>query len=765
MIENDENVLSVRYDDFCHVMDIKISHLLNPKGMSLEGQEFFKAHGLDKLIKEDGMIKILHRCQNKNDDGSCKLEKRPFLCNEWCKEVPFEVPKQKKVEDLPPHMTEGLPIVDCTPRPRRKINPELSDIDMTPQPQTANKFVSETNLNDEMHLEAELEPDAIESITEKNSDSKTPVDSKKLFKKDEVDLSILIPARNEMFLAKTVENILENIRGNTEVIVVMDGTPDSSYQKLPLDLRVQVIHHSEPIGQRAATNEAAKISRAKYLMKVDAHCAFDEGFDVKMMEKMQLNWTMVPVMRNLWAFDWVCKKCGDRKYQGPTPTKCEKCDNTIDFERDMKWIAKTNPQSTSYCFDSEPHFQYFGEFKKRPEYKEALKNTNITETMSLQGSCFMLTRDKYFELNICDEDFGSWGSQGIEVAVKTWLSGGRVVVNHNTWYGHMFRTQGGDFGFPYPLSGKQVGHAKKTVREIFFNNAWPLQKYSLSWLLEKFWPIPGWTEEQLIELKKKDLKEDITNLISTEGLEMAEYTTNPPVRPEFKNPPFYKKGIIYYTNNKIDPKLMKMVQDNLLRVAKDIPILSISIEKPLDFGDFPPIYFFLPSSPLTMFKQILAGIRYMPAEIIFLAEHDVMYSEEYFNFVPPEDNKYYYNMNNWQVRLSDGHAVYWDCKKQSQLCGYRDLLLTHYEKRVHLCEQNGFTRAMGFEPGTHNRPERVDDFKAEGWWSKYPTLDIRHGQNLTASRWNQSEFRSQRSCKNWKESHVNQLPGWESLVL
>jgi len=32
--------------------------------------------------------------------------------------------------------------------------------------------------------------------------------------------------------------------------------------------------------------------------------------------------------------------------------------------------------------------------------------------------------------NICDEEFGSWGSQGLEVAIKTWLSGGKVMVSH-----------------------------------------------------------------------------------------------------------------------------------------------------------------------------------------------------------------------------------------------------------------------------------------------------------------------------------------------
>ena len=119
------------------------------------------------------------------------------------------------------------------------------------------------------------------------------------------------------------------------------------------------------------------------------------------------------------------------------------------IKRKMLWIGKTNPQSTSYCFDSTPHFQYFNEWKKNPTYKKDQKEKGLTETMSLQGSCWMLTRDKFWELNISEEQFGGWGSQGIEVAIKTWLSGGQVLVNHKTWYAHMFRTQGGDFGFPY----------------------------------------------------------------------------------------------------------------------------------------------------------------------------------------------------------------------------------------------------------------------------------------------------------------------------
>lgn len=308
-----------------------------------------------------------------------------------------------------------------------------------------------------------------------------------------MELSILIPARNEMFLSRTVEDILKNREADTEVIVVLDG--QLADPPLKQDERVNVIYLPEAIGQRAATNLACKLSQAKYVMKVDAHCSFDKGFDRKLIADMQDDWTVVPTMRNLWAFDWKCYNCGLRTYQGPTPLKCSTCGST-NIKRKMVWIGKERPQSNSYCFDATPHFQYFREYNKRPEGQG-----DLTETMSLQGSCFMCARDKYWEWELCDEKLGNWGNQGIEVAVKTWLAGGRVMVNHKTYYAHLFRTQGGDFGFPWPNGGRDVDQTKNNVKELLWNNKYSKAIHPLSWLVEKFWPVPGWTEEDLRKIK------------------------------------------------------------------------------------------------------------------------------------------------------------------------------------------------------------------------------------------------------------------------
>jgi len=314
------------------------------------------------------------------------------------------------------------------------------------------------------------------------------------------DLSIVIPSRNEMFLSRTVKDIIDKKRGKTQVIAVLDGAwADPKVEDHP---DVVVLHYSESIGQRAATNKGVSLSNAKYVAKTDAHCGFDEGFDVKLMADMKDDWTVVPIMRNLWAFDWVCEE-GHKRYQGRSGP-CRDCGKPT--TRNFKWIGKNNPQSNSYTFTTEPKFRYFREYRKTPEYKKMLKETGLTYSMGLQGSFFMMTREKYWELNICDEHFGSWGSQGIEVGVKTWLSGGKVMINQKTWYAHMFRSQGGDFGFPYPLKDRKVKENRKLAKEYFFNNKFDKAIHPLSWLIKKFWPVPEWTDEDLqmlIDLESK----------------------------------------------------------------------------------------------------------------------------------------------------------------------------------------------------------------------------------------------------------------------
>ena len=327
------------------------------------------------------------------------------------------------------------------------------------------------------------------------------------------------------------------------------------------------------------------------------------------------------------------------------------------------------------------------------------------------------------------------------------------MVNHKTWYAHMFRTQGGDFGFPWPASGRQIQGAKKKAKDIFFNNKWEKAKYPLSWLIEKFWPVPGWSDGDLIALKANKLATE-PSTSQPVPIEAPEEIVDPGALNEASTP--LRKGIVYYTDNRIEPKLMGQCQDSLK--ASGLPVVSVSLQ-PIDFGKN--IVLPLERCYLSMFKQILAGIEAMDADIIFLCEHDVIYTPDHFKFTPPKDDVYYYNMHNWQIRHTDGFALFWECKKVANCVAYRSLLLQHYRERVRRVELEGYSTRIGFEPGTHRRPERIDNHGSEGFRTEIPTLDIRHKYNLTASRWSPEKFRN--TPKNWAESHVNSLPGWSEF--
>jgi len=315
-------------------------------------------------------------------------------------------------------------------------------------------------------------------------------------------LSILIPARNEEFLKNTIEDILEHKEANTEIIVGLDG----SWSNPPIEQHpdVTVIYVPESIGQRAMGQLCGRLARGKYIAKIDAHCSIDQGFDRKMLEAFEKsgdNVVMVSVMKNLHVYDWKCFKCGKKVYQDVIPV-CPVCGT--DMKKKIIWRPRRGTNSRAYRFDSEPHFNYWSAYTTRPEYKKALEETGLTESMSLQGSFFMCTKEKYFSLNVDDETLGSWGNQAITIACKFWLSGGKVLVNHKTFYAHCFRTKGNVFGFPYPQSGREVQRTKKRVKDLFWENKDPNQIHPLSWLIEKFSPVPGWDDKALIELKKFD---------------------------------------------------------------------------------------------------------------------------------------------------------------------------------------------------------------------------------------------------------------------
>ncbi len=237
------------------------------------------------------------------------------------------------------------------------------------------------------------------------------------------------------------------------------------------------------------------------------------------------------------------------------------------------------------------------------------------------------------------------------------------------------------------------------------------------------------------------------------------------------------KGIIYYTDNQLDDKIMKKCQQQLKNAASStLPIVSVSL-KPIVFGQ----NYTLEGERgyLTVTKQIIKALEESTSDIVFFAEHDVLYHPSHFDFTPTKKNVYYYNMNSWMLRAEDGHCLYYDHRSLSGMCCFRETALLHFKKRKEKIEallkeagDTGKVKAtsgntislkegihrLGFEPGTHDRPEKVDNLKAESWKSELPNVDIRHSGNLTQNRFRKDQFRNARSYKGWTES--DKIPGW-----
>ncbi|MCP4648828.1 MAG: glycosyltransferase [PVC group bacterium] len=280
------------------------------------------------------------------------------------------------------------------------------------------------------------------------------------------DLSIIIPARNEKYLGRTVQNLLENTNKNTEIVVVLDGwTPEPDNK--PIDNRVRYFSFEKSIGQRQSINYAASRSDSRFFCKLDAHCAVDKDFDLKMMGDCEPDWTVVPRMYNLDVTTWKPKLHKRTDYMYISSPWAEKSWRAMYYEGKAKDDFRHQPKSDKL----------------------------IDDTMCIMGPCYFMLMDRFWELGGEDENHGGWGQQGIEKAMKAWISGGRMVVNKKTWFSHWFRGGGvpvGDkAGFPYRLTNKKVQRARDYSKDLWLNDKWPLAKRKLQWVVEKFDP-PGW---------------------------------------------------------------------------------------------------------------------------------------------------------------------------------------------------------------------------------------------------------------------------------
>lgn len=231
------------------------------------------------------------------------------------------------------------------------------------------------------------------------------------------------------------------------------------------------------------------------------------------------------------------------------------------------------------------------------------------------------------------------------------------------------------------------------------------------------------------------------------------------------------RGIIYYTSNKIEGQIIETAKRYIRESG--LPIISCSL-KPIDFGENIVLENRLPSYP-TMALQILTALEASTAKYVFFCEHDVLYHKSHFDFTPPRDDIYYYNVNNWRWDYLKDYLISYDgLTSLSGLCCNRELAIKHYKYRLQVIEEQGldkirgreprWARRFGYEPGTKKRRNggitNEDHIKRR---SKFPNIDIRHPHTFSKPKITLDSFKHKPS--DWKQITMNEVPEWDLKTL
>jgi len=285
-------------------------------------------------------------------------------------------------------------------------------------------------------------------------------------------VSVIIPARNEQFLAPTIDDLFKNATGEIEVIAVLDDYwPDPPLKSYP---NLIVLHQGQIQGMRNNINAGARVATGKYLMKIDAHCAVGEGFDEILQADCERDWIAVPSRYSLDPEKW------ERAKKGPTD-----------------YLYLTFPYNVDSLYGSGFHGKKWrgekgltGNFwQKEHEKKDIL----IDDILTFQGSCWFMHRDKFFEIECLDDKHYNFHQEAQELGFKIWLSGGRVVRNKKTWYAHLHK--GARYGRGFRLSKRLMVASEIYSTDLWMNNKWHKQTKDLKWLIDKFWPLEGWPDD------------------------------------------------------------------------------------------------------------------------------------------------------------------------------------------------------------------------------------------------------------------------------
>ena len=278
-------------------------------------------------------------------------------------------------------------------------------------------------------------------------------------------VSVILPSRNEQFLPQTVGSLLGNARGDVEIVAVLEGYwPDPP---LPDDPRLIVLHRGRAQGMRPAINAGMECATGEWLMKLDAHCGVSEGWDLVLKAECDADEVVVPRRLRLDPFTWTLTD------QHKVPIDA----HYLSYPFERPGDASCGLHGTKWDARS-----------------KARAHVLVDEEMSSQGSCWFTSR-RHWEGRLRPMDvvrYGNFIQEFQEIGLRTWLSGGRCLVNKKCWYAHWHK---GKHGRGYFISKSEQAFGADAATRYWMTDAWPTSEgrvRTLQWLVERFSPVPGW---------------------------------------------------------------------------------------------------------------------------------------------------------------------------------------------------------------------------------------------------------------------------------
>lgn len=292
-------------------------------------------------------------------------------------------------------------------------------------------------------------------------------------------VSIIIPARGEKIenLERTLRSIYSNATGDFEVIIGFNGKTTREHLNLVENYPYsQYIEFPENVGIKNNINTLATLATGKYLLKLDAHCSVSKGFDVELQKDMQEDWIVTPRFKII-KDDWsIQQRDGQEEFYDYFYLSCPFTDKKgLRFKAGGHWGERTK--------------------ERNPTIDHILGTrlpTTIDETPQIHGSCWFMTKDRFFEMGgfPLQDPYGH-GQEPLWLALKNWLMDGKVMVNKNVWYAHLHQDSK-DRG--YPENREETERTYNLTAKYFLNNEGHF-KHDFAWFIEKFWPMPSWPED------------------------------------------------------------------------------------------------------------------------------------------------------------------------------------------------------------------------------------------------------------------------------